>query len=60
MLIRPIQCSVSPAGFALRSARWLRATKGSGIVTADTASSTSASGHAGVSDASAGSRRSAM
>ncbi len=47
MLIRPIQCSASPAGFALRSALWLRATNGSGIVTADTTSSTSASGHAG-------------
>ena len=57
MLTRPTHLSTSPgeARSAMRRER-----KGSGIVTADTTSTSNASGHAGVSVASAGSRRSAM
>jgi hypothetical protein len=57
MLIRPTHLSTSPIE-ALRAMR--RDRKGSGMVAADTTSSTSASGHAGVSIASAGNRRRAM
>jgi hypothetical protein len=57
MLIRPTHFSTVPSE---ASRAMLRETKGSGMVKADTASASSASGHAGVSTASAGSRRSAI
>jgi hypothetical protein len=56
MLIRPIHFRA-----LLEPSRPVpRERKGRGMVSADTASAISASGHAGVSAASAGSRRSAM